>query len=238
MSLGLVGLFAGALLDRLGVIALGAAVVAGSLVAWFWPQASERRALIEWRDARLPLAVSGPVSNGWWGTWVLTLVLGVALASLVGSYWYLGAASALAARWPSGLAPVAAVTLLLAGAVAAPLWAARPHRGVHARRLGLAAGIVLHAVGAGVLGRDLWSRDLAPRTDAAASIVLTLGGFQAGVGGVALVMLVVACLWALARPEDPRGRAPLLNGGLVSAFAGVSWLAVAATVYLSPCLMR
>jgi cytochrome c oxidase subunit I+III len=234
VSLGLVGLFAGALVDRMDVIALGAAVTGAGLVGWFWPRGSEGRALGECRDARLPLAVAGPASNGWWGTWVLMLVLGVALASLVGSYWYLGAATALASRWPSRPAPAAAVTLLLAAAVAAPVWAARPHRGVRPRRLGLAASLLAHAAAVGLLGHDLSGRDLAPWMDAAASIVLTLGGFQAAVGGVALAMLAVACLWALARPDDPRGRAPLLNGALVSAFAGASWVVVGATVYLSP----
>ena len=64
VSLGLVGLFAGALVDRMDVIALGAAVTGAGLVGWFWPRGSEGRALDECRDARLPLAVAGPA------TWV------------------------------------------------------------------------------------------------------------------------------------------------------------------------
>jgi hypothetical protein len=83
---------------------------------------------------------------------------------------------------------------------------------------------------------DLVARDLAPWTSAAASIVWALLGFHAMVTAVALVILAAALLWACLASSDPRGLAPLQNGALVGAFAAVSWLAVATTVYLAPLL--
>jgi hypothetical protein len=56
------------------------------------------------------------------------------------------------------------------------------------------------------------------------------------VTAVPLVMLVAALLWACFAPADPRGLAPLQNGALVGAFVAVSWVAVAATVYVAPLL--
>jgi cytochrome c oxidase subunit I+III len=238
VALGVVGLFAGALVDRAAVIALGAAVVAAGVVGWFWPRRSERRALAACREAGLPLAVAGPESNGWWGTWVLILILGVALASLVGSYWYLGAGPALAPRWSPAVVGPALVTVLLAAAGTASAWAARTGRGRASCRLGLGASLLTHVAAVGLLGHDLGARSLDPRMDAAASIVVALGGFQAVVTGIAVVILAVALLWALVRPDDPRGRAPLLNGALVSAFAATSWVVAGATIHLSPHLSR
>jgi hypothetical protein len=48
------------------------------------------------------------------------------------------------------------------------------------------------------------------------------------------VMLALAQLWAWLAPADARGHAVAINASLVGHFSAVSWLVVAATVYLVP----
>jgi cytochrome c oxidase subunit I+III len=236
LSVAFVVIFAGALVDHAGAAGIGCALAAVALVGWFWPQRTERLALEEVGVAgapdSLPLAVAGPRSNGWWGTVMLVLILGVALVSLLASYWYLGAAAALARAWPARFAGPAVATALLAGAALLVTTAVR-RRG---RRLAVAGSLALGIAFVAVTLADLVARDLPPWTSAAASIVWALVGFHAMVTVVALAILAAAGLWACLAPADPRGLAPLQNGALVGAFVAASWVAVAATVYGAPLL--
>jgi cytochrome c oxidase subunit I+III len=239
LSVAFVLIFAGALVDHGAIAGAGGVLAAVALVGWFWPHRTERLALEEvgvTGDAdRLPLAVAGPRSNGWWGTVMLLLILGVALASLLASYWYLGAAAALAPTWPARFRGPVAATVLLAGAgllVAAAVWGRRRRT----RRLAVAGSLALGVAFLWVTLADLVARAVPPWTSAAASIVWSLVGFHAMVTAVALVMLAVALVWACLAAADPRGLAPLQNGALVGAFVAASWVAVAATVYVAPLL--
>ena len=238
LSVALVVIFAGALVDHTGVAGIGCAAAAVALVGWFWPHRTERLALEEIGVAggpdRLPLAVAGPRSNGWWGAVMLVLILGVALVSLLASYWYLGAAAALAPAWPARFGGPVLATALLAGAGLLVRGALRDAGG--RRRRFLAGSLALGIGFVAVMLADLVARDIPPWTSAAASIVWALLGFQALIAAVALVMLAAALLWACLASTDPRGLAPLQNGALVGAFVAVSWLAVAATVYGAPLL--
>ncbi|MDQ3137974.1 MAG: cytochrome c oxidase subunit I, partial [Gemmatimonadota bacterium] len=93
MSVGFVTLFAALIVDHMPTIAVGAAIIAGSLVRWFWPQDTETAAMEEiGRSAadELPLAQAGPRANGFWGTAVFVLVLATALVTVIASYFYLG----------------------------------------------------------------------------------------------------------------------------------------------------
>jgi cytochrome c oxidase subunit I+III len=236
LSVALVVIFAGALVDHALVAGIGCALAAVALAGWFWPQRTGRLALDDVAIAGvaggLPLAVAGPRSNGWWGAAMLVLVLGVALVSLLASYWYLGAAAALAPAWAARPGGPAVATGLLAGA-GLLLAAALRQRG---RRLALAGSLALGIAFVAVTLADLVARDLPPWTSAAASIVWALVGFHAIVTAVALAVLAAAWLWACLAPADPRGLAPLQNGALLGAFVAASWVAVAATVYAAPLL--
>src|SRR5690606_9504483 len=87
MSIGFVVLLAGALLDSLITLGVGAAITAVSTVGWFWPAKTERQAIeeigTEAREDALPLAVAGPLANGAWGTGVLIVVLLTALVTFI-----------------------------------------------------------------------------------------------------------------------------------------------------------
>jgi cytochrome c oxidase subunit I+III len=239
VSVGFVGLLVAALIDNPALALVGALVTTGGVVGWFWPRASEGRAIAELGEARtgrLPLAVAGPMANGWWATCVLLLVLGTALLTLVVSYFYLGdgALGWAPARLPLA-SPLAAAGLLLAASGAMGWGAATTGSATVARRrLALAAvsGAVLAFVAITILG--YLAMGIPPHEGAYGSILLGLLGFQWLVAGLLLVMLGLAQLWAWLAPGDPRGHAVLANTSLVSHFTLVSWLVVAGTLYLTP----
>jgi cytochrome c oxidase subunit I+III len=239
VSVGFVSLLAAALIDNPVVALLGALVTAGGVVGWFWPHVSEGRAIAELGEARpgrLPLAITGPIANGWWATCVLLLVLATALLTLVASYFYLGNGALGWAPVPPPVTPALGGTALLLLASGAMGWAGSTlgRDTVGRRRLALAAttGAVL-AFGALTI---LAYRAMAIPSDESAygSILLGLLGFQWLVAGLLLVMLLLAQLWAWLSPADPRGHAVLGNTSLVTHFTLVSWLVLAGTLYLTP----
>ena len=239
VSVGFVGLLAAALIDSPGLAILGALVTAGGLVGWFWPRPSEQRAIEELGTpgaASLPLAVAGPISNGWWATVVLVLVLATALVSLVASYFYLGDG---ALGWapvspPLGGPAVATGLLLLASGAMVRAGSTIRSARVGRRRFALAATSSLAIAFGALTVRSYCGMGIPPDESAYGSILLGLLGFQWLVVGLLLVMLGLAQLWAWLSPKDPRGHAVLLNSSLVSHFTVGSWLVVAVTLFLSP----
>jgi cytochrome c oxidase subunit I+III len=202
------------------------------------PNDDERTGDLPPSSVRLPLAIGDRSANGYWGTWVLLAIIGVALATLVTSYFYLG----------SGPSPVEAddapplrMALWASGAslaaVAATRWLTytidhRPH-GVARRWPLLAAFALLGALG--WLGVAAW-RDtgLDAAASGYASAVLGLLGFAGLLALGALGMLVAAQLWAWTRADDPRGRGVALNASLVCYASAATWLVVAGVVYAWP----
>jgi cytochrome c oxidase subunit I+III len=247
LAVGFLLVFVGALLDDGRWLGAGGLVSIAGLVVWFWPTATEAAAIREHAgpgarsDAgALPLALAGPTSNGWWGTLVLLLVLATALASLVASYFYLGGPAGGAGR-PGTARPgllVAATACALAAALVVRGARRAAERGRTARRrLAVVGGIGLHVAFVALTALDAAGRQLTPATSAYGSIFLGLLGFQWLAVLIALAMLAVGLAWALVRPTDPRGLAPVWNASLLTAFLAASWLGVAATLYLSPLLL-
>jgi cytochrome c oxidase subunit I+III len=256
LSVGFVFLFAAALADRASLLGIGVAISALALVVWFTPKASEQAAIEEQtvqpgRD-RLPLAVAGPMSNGWWGTVALIVTLATALVTLLASYAYLLDGRLAAVRPPAWLLPaVAASAGVLASA--AMVWATRrratagspagdggspgTHRAAPWRpRIGLAVSAALLAASAGLSGLSFVAGALVPRADAYASIVAALLGFHWGAVALALAMLVPAQLWAWLKPADPRADAIAINASLVTHFTAATGVVVFFTVYITPWL--
>jgi len=240
LAVGFTLLFAAALLDSTGLAAAGAIVGAGALTAWFWPQATERLAIEEVgvapRQDRLSLAIAGPRSNGWWGAVVLVLILATALATLLASYGYL-AAGRLTPRPSGGAGAVAAAAVLLVAAGLTRAATAASTRGLRrATRHALAGAGAAHLAVIVMTAATLTGSDVSPTRDAVDSIVFALLGFQWVIGGLVLVLLGVATLWAWRAPGDIRGMAVALNAALVSYFTVGSGLVVLATVHLGPLL--
>ena len=242
LAVSFVFLFAGALLDSVLLAGIGAASSAGSLLGWFWPSASQARAIREMSGDRgpgaLPLAVAGPLSNGWWGTLVAVLVLAVSLLSLLASYFSLApAVAAEPAELTEMLLAASGIPMAL-GLGATAWWAGRyfPAVALPRRRLGLALGVVL-GVSLLMLLALLYGYRHAGFTralTAEGSLFFILILFQALVTLLALVMLTVGSLWAWRAPSDPRGLAASANAVPVCWFAGASWALIVATLYVFP----
>ena len=221
--------------------ASGALVSVVGIVGWFWPQASERLAIDEIgvapRADRLPLAVVGPISNGWWGTMVLILILATALVTLVASYAYLAAGAPWPDRSPGGGAAAGLGCLALAAAVGGVRRATRSLgapgvRGAAGRRSPSRSAWAPSPSGWGSWGtaRPVSRRRRAPTARSCSRS----SSFQWLVTGLVLAMLGVAALWAWRAPADVRGHATLVNAALVTYFALGSALVVLATIYLGP----
>jgi hypothetical protein len=241
MAVGFLAIFAGALVEDRRLLGLGGILVAVALVLWFRPQRSETIALEELGDrrdpGRLPLAVGGPQSNGWWGTLVFISILATALVSVVAGYFYLRDAPAGVTDLPLGFESSFTVLLPLV-ALGTALWTMRSTRvrSLGAIKAGLLATWLLSAgaLALGITGFPWQQFDAA--TSAYASAVLAVLGFEWLVLTVVVVMAMIALLWAFGRPRDPRGYAVAQNMALVAVFSGVSAAITYGVVYLTPML--
>jgi cytochrome c oxidase subunit I+III len=235
MAVGFVFLFAAALVDRWSLLILGVLIGLIALGVWFWPRASERAALedggVTSPAGRLPLAVAGPLANGWWGTVSLVVTLATALATILTSHVYLHdgrLADVEAGPWgPPALG--AALALLASGAA---WWTARhtpatggpapSERGAWPRRLGLGLSLALVIASAALSAGAFAGGPLEPRQSASASAAAALLGFHWVVAALTLAMLAIALAWAWRAPGDPRGHGVALNAGLVVHFTAAS----------------
>jgi cytochrome c oxidase subunit I+III len=244
MSVAFVFLFAGALVESALLAAIGAAGTAIALVGWFWPLESERRAIEETMRARqagnvgqLPLGIAGPQANGWWGTVILNTVVVTALTTLVASYLYL------APSWENTAEPdlteqLLAATAVLLGLLAAVAtwWGGRDENLTSAsrRRFGLAAGFGLDLTLMGLLWLLYAYRETAHTRsiDAFGSFFYIMLVFQALIMIMHTLWTGTALTWAWRAPTDVRGLAPAANVAVVSYVLALSWVVVAATLYV------
>jgi cytochrome c oxidase subunit I+III len=242
MAVGFVFLFAGALTEETIVLAIGALITAVSIVGWFRPQQSEKRALEEIgtaprEEGRLPLAVAGPTSNGWWGTIVLLMVLATALVTIVASYYYLGEGpGSWTVEAPTRLLEPLLATLLTLGVAGSAGWFVRSiKRGNRRHRgLGVVAAFVLSVLSLWLGTRSFTQTGLEPEYSAYASAFVGMLGFQWLVLLLLIVWLMVALLWIWRSPEDPRGDGAAYNASLIAYFAGISGVVAFVVLYLTP----
>ncbi|MGH7482014.1 MAG: cytochrome c oxidase subunit I, partial [Longimicrobiales bacterium] len=126
MSVAFLFIFAAALFDHLLAFLFGAGLTLVALVGWFSPRPSEDAAVAQFSTAPdadpVPLALAGPMANGWWGTIVFLLIMATALACTIASFFYLGghdAGAPTAGSWPATLGALAglgaAVAMVVAG---------------------------------------------------------------------------------------------------------------------------
>src|SRR5690606_36036979 len=176
---------------------------------------------------KLPLAIAGPISNGWWAMLVFLLVMATALATFIASYFYLGDGP----NWPPVAPPARQATL---ATLAALLLAATTYlfaRGVRrknlpARRIGLIATAAL-ALAFLVVSYGAWTElGLRARESAYASAVVVILGFEWVMALVLLVLVVGSIVWAYTKPGDPRGEGLAYLGELQGYFLTGSWVGV------------
>ncbi|MGQ0537604.1 MAG: cytochrome c oxidase subunit I [Gemmatimonadaceae bacterium] len=240
MAVGFVFLFAGALLDS-GILAgIGGLVTAVSLCGWFWPSRTQALAVAEAGEqgkiGDLPLGISGPLSNGWWGTWVLVLALATALVTIVACYF------ALSGIWDPWR-PDGSATLLAAGAASvaalaalATWWGGRGGTESEAgrRRFGLTMGLLLDMTLLVLLWLLYEYHDTSEirAVHARGSLLYLTFLFQATVTLMHFLWVSVAAAWAWVVPRDVRGLGPSENAAVLSYFLAASWWLVVGVLYL------
>ena len=268
MSISFVFLFAGLLFHLTWSLYLGAAMTALSLYFWVRPPKTYDWALgmgdpdtesppgerdsntpamaTDPEGDRLPLAIAGPLANGWWGTLVFITILAVALLTTLASYFYLGGADPETAwgdgwHWPAGA--VAAIT-----AAGLALWWASSRidtsdggMRVAERELGtrpvFALALVLEVAFLWLAWRSWTTLGLEPGHSAYASAVFATIGFTLLTVFIQAVMTGSAVSYSLLHPRDPRWQATALNASLIGFFALFAvWLAFA-TVHFGPLLL-
>ncbi|MGQ0814865.1 MAG: cytochrome c oxidase subunit I [Gemmatimonadota bacterium] len=239
MSVGFVGIFAALLLDHLLLFAAGAAISLVALGGWFWPQPTERRALEEVAGEAnaLPLAIGRPDANGYWGAFVLLLVLATALVTLIATYFYLEPAVMPAtARTPVGWSAPALMSIGFAAIAALIAWV-RSAIGRDPRtsgRFALTTAFLINIAAIWLLLRAYVDTGVQPAASAYGSAVAALLGFQILTAILVGAMTLIALLWAYLKPADVRGHAVVYNLSVIAYFAAASALLVMLTVYASP----
>ncbi|MBA3342856.1 MAG: cytochrome c oxidase subunit I [Gemmatimonadaceae bacterium] len=243
MSVAFVLIFAGALVDSGWLALTGIAGTLASLVGWFWPMDSQGIALDEMRGAagrgELPLAVHGPVSNGWWGTIVLIIVYSIALATLVASYLYL------AQRWVEPEVPDLISGILASAVVGSTVltavlnwWAARNSRrerlGIRRFGLTVSTGLDLISVACIVLLFAYSGVGLTAAGHAQQSLFYLFLVFSLFAVLTHLAIAGTACLWTWLAPDDERGLAPAKNGALMGYFVAAGWMVTVTMLYVGP----
>jgi cytochrome c oxidase subunit I+III len=242
LAVALLGVFAASLFNWHVVLGVSLAGCLVSVVGWHWPRRFEREIPELAEDGTvhgLPVYVTGSRAVGWWAMLLSLLIIAVALASLIFSYYYLRVG---VTAWPPPGVPEPSVLLpaidvgiliLCAGLM---FWAVRAIRqGRQGQvRIGLAASFILHAVFIAIQLAE-WSRlGFGWADHAYGSIFYALAGTVTLMVGSALVMGAVVQAHAWLGYFNVRRHLAIENLAMYVYFAAGSWVLVAAVLYLSP----
>ncbi|CAA9363791.1 MAG: Cytochrome c oxidase polypeptide I [uncultured Gemmatimonadetes bacterium] len=223
----------------LGVPALTVVGIVGAaacVVAWLWPVAASPGPVAT-AFGTLPRDGSGVRAAAWWGMMAFTATQAALFAYLLFAYGFLGLRAS--GSWPTALPPLGPATtgtvLLLLSCMAA-WWASRA-AARDARRtaaLALAATLLLGVAVLALQAADLL-RALEPATaDAYGSIFAFTLGAQVAHVAVGVVVLAVGLAAYLRRRATAERPLAVQLAAFFWYFVALVWLAVYATLYLSP----
>ncbi|HWL65823.1 MAG TPA: heme-copper oxidase subunit III [Actinomycetota bacterium] len=193
----------------------------------------------------LPHHASGPRAYGWWGMVWLIATEATLFAALIATYFFLRFRSG--PQWPPGDIPAPELELplimsaiLLASSIPVHFAEAGIKKGSQARlRWGLLAGFLLGAIFFGVTVGIEWPEKLAeftPRTNVYGSLFFTITGFHLSHVLVGLLISAWAQVRAWNGAFDADKHLTVQNFAMYWHFVDVVWVAVFATIYLSPIL--
>ena len=239
---GLVLIFAAELAKLRWGLAVGAAIVTAAVIAWNWPQDApmtvEEEDAFE-REHQVPVNAGGSVIVAAWGTALVILVVAVAFAALLLSYFYLRLENP---QWPPpgiadpdvGWASLAAALVVASGvAVRAAL---RRVRAADQRGFIAALGAALALAGGGAVVQllDIVRLGFGWTTHAYGSIFFLLAGFVVMVAAAALIVVALTLYWAIGGQYTARRHANVANITRFWAAMVVIWVVGVTTLYLGP----
>lgn len=191
------------------------------------------------RQERLPVGGAGKVSTAWWGMISLICTEAILFVYLIFSYAYLGTQQT--GSWPPDGAPELTLALpnsaILIGSSFVLQYGLRDYRqGRRGPRLALLIGatILLGSVFVAVQALEWSNKGFGLTSDSYSSIFYLLTGVHMAHVIVGLIMLVVLLVWTLAGRFRRGHNEHIPLATLYWHFVDAVWIAVFATVYISP----
>ncbi|MFO7683240.1 MAG: cbb3-type cytochrome c oxidase subunit I [Chloroflexota bacterium] len=213
-----------------------------SIVGWNWPEqaptsTAEEDAFAEKHNLPVRPYGSRTVNRG--GMWLFILILGIALTSLLFSYFFIRRENPV---WPQGNLPLPTLTWVGLGAILILLnavvlrWALKQvHQGAQARlRLGLALAFLLEAGAAALLIYDLAQVSFDWRINAYASLFWAIAAFLLLLLLIGLGMNLFVQGWAWRGIYGPERFSPVENTAVYWTAMIAFWLITVGVIYLSP----
>ncbi len=241
-AVGLVGIFAAEIFTARWLVIGSALVFLVGVIAWHWPDpvtTTEAEEEAFEREYNIPVHTEGSYAVSRGAMALFLLVVAIALASLIFSYFYLLLESP---EWPQSgirdprpLLPAIGTLLLIAGG-AALAWAVRrikenePSR----LRLGLAAAMLAGAVALGLMVYEFIQLDFGWSFNAYASIFIFLGGVLMALLVLGLGIAALVLFWAFRGEYSARRHVAVDNVALYWYVLAVFWLVGFGVLYLTP----
>jgi cytochrome c oxidase subunit I+III len=236
---GVILMFIGELFRVHLVTGAGALVTLVAIVAWHWPEKavhSEAEEAAFERTHGVPVNPAGSAAVARWGMWLTVLIVWIALASFLFSYFYLRLENA---AWPpAGMAPpalsvtsISAALVVVSAAIMA--WTVRRPRYM---RLGPAAALVLGGAALALQVLDFTRLGLDWQRHGYDSIVTITGGFAFGLMCSALIMNALVLLWGWRGLYVGRHSVAVPNTALYWYSTVAAWVVTLAALYLTPWL--
>lgn len=189
-------------------------------------------------DRPLPVSPQRGRTPGWYGMTLLIATEAALFIYLLFSYVLL--ASQAPGPWPPPGAPDLAVaganTLVLLASSGAAWWGQKglDHDARGRLLLGLVGALALGTLFAAVQFSEWRHKPFSPDTDAYGSLYFTITGVHLAHVAVGLIMLACLILWTLQGRFSRTRRIHVTLGVLYWHFVDLVWLAVFATLFLSP----
>jgi cytochrome c oxidase subunit I+III len=241
-SCGTILIFIGELFDLYWLMGLGAVVVVVSLIFWHRPEKAQHSPQYEEefeQTHQILVNPNGSHAVSRWGMALGVLIIGIALATFLFSYFYIRLENPV---WPpDGIAPpetpatiISAFILLLSGGVMR--WTVGGIRlGREGRlRFGLGSVLVLGAVALGVQIFDFMQLGFTMDNHAYGSLFYIVGGFAFLVLIGGLIMNALTQFWAWRGEYSARDHVAVENTALYWYAAVAAWFLTFATLYGMP----
>ena len=243
-SVGTITIFASEIWNLHLMTLIGALVLLVSIIGWTWPEPAatseeEEQAFEKRYGVRVLTTGSFAVDRS--GMWLVILILGVALGTMLFSYFYLRLESSV---WPPeniprpGLVLPAISSAILLVAIPLKYWALKSIRNGNSSRLRafLAAAFLLGAIAVGIQTYAFTQLGYGWTLNAYASIFYLIGGFIITVMAIGLLINALVQFWAWRGEYSPRRYTAVEISTLYWYAAIAGWWIALGALYLAPYL--